>query len=306
MDIRVLQYFVTIAREGNFSAAAEKLHMTQPPLSRMIKDLEDELGKKLLIRGNRKITLTDEGIILRKRAEEMIEFMEKTKSEISSLNKDISGDIYIGGAETDGIRFIAKIIKKLCTEYPNIHYHFFSGHAEEITDKLDNGLFDFGIFIEPADMRNYDFIKLPVTDVWGLLMRKDDPLAEKETIKPSDLKKLPLIISNQAMVENEISGWSGKRYNKLNIIATYNLLYNAALMAEENIGYVVCIDKIAKTNQYDILCFRPFEPELRVGINIGWKKHQIFSKAAEKFISSLQQYITENKQDSKNLTDNTL
>ena len=115
MDIRVLQYFVTIAREGNFSAAAEKLHMTQPPLSRMIKDLEDELGKKLLIRGNRKITLTDEGIILRKRAEEMIEFMEKTKSEISSLNKDISGDIYIGGAETDGIRFIAKIIKKHCT-----------------------------------------------------------------------------------------------------------------------------------------------------------------------------------------------
>jgi len=294
MDIRVMQYFITIAREGNFSAAAEALHMTQPPLSRTIKELEDELGKKLLIRGNRKITLTDEGIILRKRAEEIIELMEKTKSDISSSNKDISGDIHIGGAETDGMKFIAKIIKKLHAEYPDIHFHFFSGHAEEIAEKLDNGLFDFGIFIEPADLRNYDFIKLPVTDIWGLLMRKDDSLAKNKTIKPSDLKNLPLIISNQAMVENEISGWSGKKYNKLNIIATYNLLYNATLMAEENIGYVVCIDKIAKTNPYDILCFRPFEPELRVGINIGWKKNQIFSKAAEKFISKLQQYITEN------------
>jgi len=289
MDIRVMQYFITIAQEGNFSAAAEVLHMTQPPLSRMIKDLEDELGKKLLIRGNRKVILTDEGIILKKRAEEIIELMEKTKSDISSSNKNISGDIYIGAAETDGMRFITKIIKKLHIEYPDIHFHFFSGHAEEIAEKLDNGLFDFGLFIEPADMRNYDFIKLPVTDVWGLLMRKDDPLAENKTIKPLDIENLPLIISNQAMVENEISGWSGKNYTKLNIIATYNLLYNATLMAEESIGYVVCIDKIAKTNPYDILCFRPFEPELRVGINIGWKRHQIFSKAAEKFISKLQQ-----------------
>jgi len=283
-----MQYFITIAQEGNFSAAAEVLHMTQPPLSRMIKDLEDELGKKLLIRGNRKVTLTDEGAILKKRAEEIIELMEKTKSDISSSNKDISGDIYIGAAETNGMRFIVRIIKRLRIECPDIRFHFFSGHAEEIAEKIDNGLFDFGLFIEPADMRNYDFIKLPVTDVWGLIMRKDDPLAENKTIKPSDIANLPLIISNQAMVENEISGWLGNNYNKLNIIATYNLLYNATLMAEENIGYVVCIDKIAKTNPYDILCFRPFEPELRVGMNIGWKKHQIFSKAAEKFISKFQ------------------
>ena len=293
MDIKVLQYFLAVAREESITKAAEFLHMTQPPLSRQLKDLEDELGKQLLIRGNRKITLTDEGIILRKRAEEIVELFEKTKAEISTSDENISGDIYIGGGETEGIRLIARTIRNLQKDYPDIRFRIFSGNAEDVTEKLDKGLLDFGVFIEPADMSKYDFIKLPDTDVWGLLMRKDSPLASHKTIKPNDLSDLPIICSNQVMVKNEISGWLGGEYEKLNIVATYNLLYNASLMVEENVGYALCLDKIIKTSGDSPLCFRPLEPKLEVGLYIAWKKYQVFSKAAEKFLERLQAEFTQ-------------
>lgn len=291
MDIRVLQYFLAVAREESITAAAERLHMTQPPLSRQLKDLEDELGKQLFIRGNRKITLTEEGLLLRKRAEEMIKMMEKTKSEIRTANDHVTGDIYIGASETDGVRIVAKTIEKIQKKHPGICFHFFSDHAEDITDRLDRGLIDFGIFIEPADMEKYEFIKLPSTDIWGVLMRKDSPLAANETIKFRDLLDLPIIISNQAMVKNEMAGWSGGEFGKLNIVATYNLPYNASLLVEEHVGYALCLDKIIHTSQDDPLCFRPLEPKLEVGLNIGWKKYQIFTKAAQAFISQLQEDI---------------
>lgn len=291
MDIRVLQYFLAVAREESITAAAEILHMTQPPLSRQLKDLEEELGKQLFIRGNRKVTLTEEGLLLRKRAEEMLELMEKTKSEIRTANDNITGDIYIGASETDGVRIIARTIEKLQKIHPGICFHIYSGHAEDITDRLDRGLLDFGIFIEPADMEKYEFIKLPATDIWGILMRKDSPLAAKETIKFQDLQDLPIIISNQAMVKNEIAGWSGGEFGKLNIVASYNLLYNASLMVEEHVGYALGLDKIIKTSHDDPLCFRPLEPRLEVGINVGWKKYQIFTKAAQAFINHLQEDI---------------
>lgn len=291
MDIRVLQYFLAVAREESITAAAEKLHMTQPPLSRQLKDLEDELGKQLFIRGNRKVTLTEEGLLLRKRAEEMLELMEKTKSEIRTANDHITGDIYIGASETDGVRIVARTIENLQKKHPGICFHIYSGHAEDITDRLDRGLMDFGIFIEPADMEKYEFIKLPATDIWGVLMRKDSPLAAKETIKFQDLQDLPIIISNQAMVKNEIAGWSGGEFGKLNIVASYNLLYNASLMVEEHVGYALALDKIIKTSHEDPLCFRPLEPRLEVGIHIGWKKYQIFTKAAQTFINRLQEDI---------------
>lgn len=288
MDIRSLQYFLAVAREESITRAAEVLHMTQPPLSRQLKDLEEDLGKQLFIRGKRKITLTEEGQMLRKRAEEIVQLMEITESEIRLSNKDIAGDIRIGCPETESMRPLIQIMKQMQMTHPKIRFHITSSHSDVILERLDRGLLDFGVFLEPANMSKYDFIRMPATDTWGVLMRKDAPLARKSTITIEDLKDEPLIVSNQDLIENEFSGWSKGSYEKLNIIATYNLLFNASLMVEEGMGYVICLDEIIPTTQDRPLCFRPLEPELKVGISIGWKKYQMLSKACELFLTALQ------------------
>ena len=295
MDIRVLLYFLAVAREESITKAAEVLHMTQPPLSRQLKDLEDELGKQLFIRGNRKVTLTEEGMILRRRAEEMVELMEKTKSEVSLSNQSIAGDIYIGGGETEGFRIISKAAEKVRIKHPGIRYHLFSGNADDVSERIDRGLLDFGILIEPADIKKYDFIRLPTKNRWGLLMRRDHPLAEKESIAPKDLQGIPLVASRQSIAHNELSGWLGKEYESLNIITTYNLLYNASLMVEENVGCALCLDGIIPEYENSPLCFRTLEPKVEVGLDIVWKKYQIFTKAAEVFLEVLQDEIKSNK-----------
>ncbi len=289
MEFRVLRYFLAVAREESISRAADRLHVTQPTLSRQLMDLEEELGKQLFIRGNRRIILTEEGMLLRKRAEEVVELLEKTRNEVSTTTENISGEIYIGGAETEGIRFIARAIKELRLEHPNIIFRLFSGNAEDVTEKLDRGLLDFGLLIDPADLAKYHFMKLSGLDVWGVLMRKDSPLARKKSIKPKDLFGLPLLISSQEMVKNEISGWAGGQYGQFNIVATYNLLFNASLMVEEGVGYALCLDKIINTSGDSPLCFRPLEPKLEVGLNIVWKKYQVFTKASKIFIEKMQQ-----------------
>lgn len=291
MELRVLRYFLAVAREESISGAAEALHVTQPTLSRQMMELEEELGKTLFLRGKRKISLTEEGMFLRKRAQEIVTLVEKTESEFSAAEETISGDVYIGGGETDAMRLIARAAHRLQSAYPHIAYHLFSGNAEDVTERLDRGLVDFGVFIEPADLSKYDFIKLPVTDIWGVLMRKDSPLAARPTIRPQDLPGLPLLASNQHLVKNEFSGWFGEGYEKLNIITTYNLLYNASIMVEEGMGYALCLDKIVRTSGDSPLCFRPLEPKLEVGLHIAWKKYQFFSKAAEKFLECLQREI---------------
>ena len=237
MDIRVLRYFLAVAKEQNITNAAESLHITQPTLSRQMMDLEEELGKKLFIRDKRKLQLTEEGTILRRRAEEILALSEKTKIEISSVTDNISGDIYIGSAETKGISPIAEVIRKLRRRFPEICFHFISGNPEEVKEKLDGGLLDFAIIIEPADISKYDFIKLPNIDTWGVLMRKDSPLAEKKSIKAADLENLPLIVSDQVMVENALAGWMGRHAQPLNVVATYNLLFNASILVREKVGY---------------------------------------------------------------------
>ena len=233
MEFRVLQYFLAIAREETISKAAESLHITQPPLSRQMKELEEQLGKQLFIRGNRKINLTEEGILLRQRAEEIISLVEK----------------------------------------------------------IENGLIDFGVLIEPADISKYDFIKIPVKDKWGVLMRKDSPIASLKSITADTLKKLPLICSSQEIVKNEISGWLNDDYNKLNIVATYNLIYNASLLVEEGSGYALGLDKLINTSGNSKLCFIPLEPKLEVGLTLIWKKYHLFSKAASYFLNQLRKEI---------------
>lgn len=291
MEIRVLKYFLAIVREQSISGAAETLHLSQPTLSRQIKDMEDELGKQLLIRGSRKVTLTEDGMILRKRAEEIIDLLKRAENEIKLSDDSIKGDIYIGTGETDAVRIIAKAAESLSNDYPEIKYHITSGDACDISEKLDKGLFDFCILLGHIDTSKYNYINLPMKDVWGILMRKDSPLADKEFITPEDLWDKPLIFSRQALKNGEINSWLKKDMSKLNIAATYNLLYNASLMVDEGLGYAFSLDKIINVSGNSNLCFKPFVPKLELGMSIVWKKYQIFSKASEKFLEKLKDML---------------
>lgn len=287
MDVRVLQYFLAVAREQTISGAAEALHMTQPPLSRQLMELEEELGKQLFIRGKRKITLTKEGMILRKRAEEIVSLIEKTKAEVSASDKSIGGDIYIGGGETEGMRLIVRTARQVQEQYPDIRFHFFSGDGYDVTERLDRGLIDFGTLIEPIDMSKYDYIRLPSPDTWGLLMRKDHPLAALECIRPEDLRDLTLMTSRQMEGENGLSGWLGYGYEKLRVVTTGNLVNTLVLAVEEGMGCLFTLDKLVRISDGMNLCFRPLEPRLKSWMYLAWKKYQVFSSAAEVFLRRL-------------------
>lgn len=295
MELRVLRYFLTIAREGSITNAANVLHVTQPTLSRQIHDLEEELGQQLFVRGSRNMSLTAEGMILRKRAEEIISMVDKTEAEFHSMSNVVSGDIYIGGGETEAVKLIAQIVCELRTAYPEIHYHLYSGNAEDVTERLDKGLLDFGLLIQPADISKYDYFNIPARDTWGVIMRKDIPLAKKETIRKEDLLNVPLICSRQVISEerhrNEFAEWFGEDFDKLDIVTTFNLVYNAAIMVEAGVGYAITIDKIANTTESSSLCFRPLEPQLDSGLNIIWKKDQVFSAAAALFFKKLREHF---------------
>ena len=295
MEIRVLQYFLAVAREQSISRAAESLHLTQPTLSRQLMDLEDELGKKLLVRGNRnrKVTLTEEGMFLQKRAQEILDLTNKTVADLCVSSEIISGEVLIGAGETDAMRTVARIIKTMHTDYPHINYQILSGNAEMVTERLDKGLLDFGVLIGNVDLSKYNCLRLSEADKWGLLMRKDSELAAFSSIKPELLQNIPLLCSKQAVIQNELSGWFGDNFEKLNIIVTYNLINNAALMVEEGVVYALCLDKLINTTGESNLCFRPLAPRLEAHLYLVWKKYQVFSRAAEKFLSMFQkEYIT--------------
>lgn len=292
MELRVLQYFLAIAREQSIVRAAESLHLSQPTLSTQIKAMEKELGKQLLIRGtkgSRKVTLTEEGMILRKRAEEILNLVQKTEKEISLSDRVIVGDVYIGTGETDAVRFIARTAKELYKTYPGIHYHITSGNSEFVLDRLDRGLIDFGIVFGSVDHTKYNSISLSYKDTWGVLMRKDSSLAEKKEIVPEDLWDKPLIISHQENQGGLLSNWIKKEFSELEVIATYNLLFNASLLVEEGLGYAIGLDKIINISDNSLLCFRPLSPKLEEGMSIVWKKYQLFSKASEKFMEKLKE-----------------
>lgn len=293
MELRVLRYFLAIAREGSITNAAAFLHVTQPTLSRQIKDLESELGKRLFIRGSHSMTLTAEGMLLRKRAEEIISMVDKTESEFSSMEGVVGGDIYIGGGETRAVRLVAEVAGEIREDYPGIRYHLFSGNSEDVTERLDKGLLDFGILIEPADISKYDYIGIPAKDTWGVIMRKDSPLAQKKAVAREDLIGVPILLSRQAILaergDNAFVGWFGEDFNRLDIVTTFNLVYNAAIMVDAGLGYAVSIDNIANTSKDSSLCFRPLEPRLESGLNIVWKKYQVFSPPAELFLERLRE-----------------
>ena len=287
MEIRVLRYFLAVAREQSISGAAEALHISQPTLSRQLMDMEQDFGKQLFIRGSRRMTLTEEGMLLRRRAEEIIDLVDKTEAEITAGDNAVSGDIYIGAGETEVMRLIAKIAKKLQSDYPDIRFHIFSGNAEDVTERLDKGLIDFGVLIEPKDTSKYEHLRLPSADTWGVLMRRDSPLACKEAVDAKDLWDLPLILSVQAMKDRATERLLERKNDRLNIAATYNLIYNASLLVEEGLGYALCLDKLIKITDDGVLCFRPLKPLATVQLDVVWKKNQVFSKAADIFLKRL-------------------
>lgn len=295
MELRTLHYFLAVAREQSISAAAESLHLSQPALSTQLKALEEELGKQLLIRGtkgSRKVVLTEEGMILRKRAEEILSLVQKAEEEITRPDETIVGDVVIGAGETDTVRLLAQTAQKLKQQYPGIHYHISSGNAEYVLEYLDKGLIDFGLLFREPDRKKYEVLPLPAADTWGVLMRRDAPLARKEVITPEDLWDLPLIISHQKGDDQRLAQWMGREIAALDVVATYNLVFNASLLVDEGLGYALCFDKLIHTEGTN-LCFRPFSPKLEVPAYIVWKKYQIFSKAADRFLQSVLELLSD-------------
>lgn len=286
MEIRVLEYFLAVAREQSISAAADFLHLTQPTLSRQLKDLEDEFGKQLFIRGNRKVTLTEDGLYFRKKAEEIVTLAHRTEAEMKNTDRNISGDIYIGTGESMSIRNIIRIAHKVQKEYDGIHFHFTSGDTVDLVDRLDKGLFDFCILYGDIDQSKYEYITLPYTESWGVIMPSSCELASKERIETKDLWDKPLIMSRQAIRNSTFLKWFGQKPEDLNIVNTYNLVYNGTLMADEGMGYLLTLKNLVNT-QGTNLCFKPIHPEHPLVLSIVWKKYQTQSKAAEKFIERL-------------------
>lgn len=288
MELRVLKYFLAVAQEESITKAAELLHTTQPNLSRQLNMLEEEVGKKLFQRGSRKIVLTEEGMFLRKRAKEIIDLTERTESELGSYGESTTGDVYIGAPETYVMHSVAEVFKKIHENYPKIKYHIFSGSTLEVSEQLNKGLLDFAILIEPIDLEKYNYIKLPYTDTWGVLMREDSPLAQLDTIKPEDIKDAPLFLAQQQTSANVLSGWFKEYYKNLNVIGTFNLITTPAMIVESGLGYVFTFDKLINTTGDCKLCFKPLEPNFQTGFYLVWKKYQIFSKPAEIFLQEFQ------------------
>lgn len=286
MEIRVLRYFLAVAQEGSVTRAARALHLTQPTLSRQIRELEEELGQTLFSRGGRELSLTREGLLLRQRAEEIVGLAEITEKEFRSLGeKTVSGDLSLGCGESKALSFVTDALKVLQDEHPLIIPHFFSGNGEIVMDRLDKGLLDFAVLMGAENTERYSSLPLPNHDTWGLLMDKDDPMAQKKAITAEDLLDIPLILSSQSLSRDELSGWLGFPMSRLHIAATYTLLFNGSLMVRSGLGYALCFDHIAPSGKDSPFAFRPLTSPL----SLVWKKHRILSAPAEAFLAKIRE-----------------
>lgn len=286
LEIRVLRYFLAVAQEGSVTRAARALHLTQPTLSRQIRELEEELGQTLFSRGGRELSLTREGLLLWPRAEEIVGLAEITEKEFRSLGeKTVSGDLSLGCGESKALSFVTDALKVLQDEHPLIIPHFFSGNGEIVMDRLDKGLLDFAVLMGAENTERYSSLPLPNHDTWGLLMDKDDPMAQKKAITAEDLLDIPLILSSQSLSRDELSGWLGFPMSRLHIAATYTLLFNGSLMVRSGLGYALCFDHIAPSGKDSPFAFRLLTSPL----SLVWKKHQILSAPAEAFLAKIRE-----------------
>jgi len=286
MEIRTLRYFLAVAREENMTRAAEQLHVTQPTLSKTLKALEDELGKKLFTRHSFSIRLTDEGVLLRNRAEDLVSMADRIAQEFVTLDDITGGDIYLGLAESYQIRLLARAIQEFRTQYPALRYHITSGDTEQVTEKLDKGLLDFAVLVEEANKSKYESLVFPQADVWGLVFPADDPLAKKKVITVDDLIGLPLFCSEQSW-RNDLPRWCGDRMQELRLEGSFRLSYNGSMFAREGLGYLLTFDHLIDTSSDSGLVFRPLFPKLENKLYLIWTRYQALSPIAERFLKHL-------------------
>ena len=289
MDIRVLRYFLAVAREGNITRASESLHIAQPSLSKQLMELEKELGKQLLIRGKRKITLTEEGVLLRKRADEIISLVEKAEREITSGFGEISGELYIGGNISSTVLRTASTLRK---KYPEIQFHFYSGDATDVMERLEHGNLDFAVILQPVDTSKYDFVSLPECSEWGVLMKNNDILAKEDFITRKMIKDMPLILHQRIGLQEEIAHWAQESLQDLNVVATHNVVHGSPIsFVKQDLGYFLTTRDLLASHLDKDFCFKTLKPQLKVKYAIVWKKHSVFSKVSNAFLSKLKQII---------------
>ena len=289
MELKDLEYFLAIAREESITGASRALHLSQPALTRQLKLLEEELGTQLVIRGSRRIRLTEDGMLLRRRAQEILRLTERTCKEIKNSGDSLSGDIYICAGETRGLRFLTAAARHLREQHPELRFHISSGDSNDVVEELEKGLVDFGLLFDPIDRTKYNAVPLPYEDSWGVLMRKDSELAAKASIQAEDLPGKPLIVPRRGDGLYSAESLLGRDLTELEIAGTYSLLFNASLMVADGIGYALCLDRILNLSGESELCFRPFSPARKASMNVVWKRYQVMSRAAETFLAELNQ-----------------
>jgi DNA-binding transcriptional LysR family regulator len=289
LDIRVFKYFLTVANVGNITKAAEILHITQPTLSRQLMDLEEELGSRLFVRGKRQITLTNSGLLFQQRVKEIVSLLDKTERDLVEQNDMIGGIVSIGCVESTVSRALPELLEKFSNQHPRVQYELYSADGDDIREKIDRGNIDIGILLEPIETAKYDYIRLPHQEKWGVLMRRDDPLAQKKYVRIQDMLSLPLIIPRRTIVQNEITSWLGVENDSLCIYASHNLLTNAMLLVERKLGYAICVSGAYTIRESNSTCFVPFEPERITTHVIAWKKNKIFSSATAHFIQFIKE-----------------
>lgn len=285
MELRVLRYFLTVAREENITRAAEVLHITQPALSRQLTALEDELNCQLLVRGNRKVSLTEAGTLLRRRAEDLVALADKTEREFAAGGQELAGEISIGTAESCASQMLPELLEPFIREHPLVRFDMVSGNADQIKDSLDQGLLDVGLLLEPVEVEKYEFLRLRQVERWGVLLRADDPLCEKDAVTPGDISCLPLLLSRRALVQKELASWFGEDFEQLHILSTYNLIGNAVHFVERGLGCAVTIEGAVSAFDPGRVCFRPLSPELNGRSVLIWKKYQTFNPLLTQFLN---------------------
>ncbi len=296
MEIKALRYFLAVAREENISRAAAFLHVSQPTLSKQIRAMEDELGKMLFVRHSRSISLTEEGILLRNRAQDLVGMADKIEQEFLLLDDVTGGDLYLGLAESAQIKYLARAIKACKAKYPDLHYHITSGDTEQIEEKLRKGLLDFLVLAECPDSHSYEYLEFPQADTWGLVMPENDPLARNHAITVDDLKGRPLLCSEQAW-NGDVGRWAGSDFPSLRLEGTFRLSYNGSVFVKEGLGYLLTFDRLVDTSQGSGLAFRPLAPRLESKLVIAWKRYQAFTPIAKRFLGQLRETFPSSSKD---------
>lgn len=294
MELRVLRYFLAVCKEESITNAAKSLHLSQPTLSKQIRDMERQLGKELMIRGSRKVTLTQEGVLLKERAKAILDLVDRTEEEIRNLDEGvILGDLFISGGESRAVRMLMRAARRIREKHPGLRIHFNSGDTVNTLTDLSAGNAEFGLQFGPVDHSRYDCLQIPYEDVWGVLMRKDDVLESKKQIREEDLRGKPLLLSRQSYDGQMLTDWFNNYYNQIEVAGIYTLAYNASLMVEEGMGYALVIDGIISADENSDLCFRPLEPVWRQTHYLVWRKNERLSRAGEVFLSELKELLQE-------------